>query len=442
MIRRNQKILNNVNVLTDVALIFVSYFIAIYIRFDIMNGYVSISLRDTKYVMAMFFYSIIVVMAYYCAGVYKSGRFKKVSSQSLLIIFINGVGAMLLFTILYYMRIQDFSRIALSLFALISTALVILKRATGKKILQYYRKAGFNQKHHVLIGDGGLAIQYAEDINAHPEYGVTIDGYVGEKNAEGLGNNLGNYSDIANILAAKAYDSVVVALEPDEIIYMRDIFAAADKEGIHIEMIPFCNDFIPAYPTIESIGKTKLINLRATPMDNLLAAACKRVMDIVGAIAILVLFSPLMLFTAIGVKLSSPGPIFFVQERIGKNKKPFKMLKFRSMRIDTDNEGWSTHKDDRRTKFGSFIRKYSIDELPQAINVLLGQMSLVGPRPELDKFAKMFSDEIRFFMVRQQAKPGMTGWAQINGYRGDTSIKLRVEHDIWYIENWSLGLDI
>ena len=150
-----------------------------------------------------------------------------------------------------------------------------------------------------------------------------------------------------------------------------------------------------------------------------------------------------MLLAAVGVKLSSPGPIIFRQKRVGLNKKPFYMYKFRSMRVNAASDtGWSTNSDPRKTRFGSFIRKFSIDELPQFFNVLKGDMSLVGPRPELPHFVDQFKEEIPLYMVKHQVRPGITGWAQVNGLRGDTSIKERIEHDVYYIENWSILLDI
>ena len=166
-------------------------------------------------------------------------------------------------------------------------------------------------------------------------------------------------------------------------------------------------------------------------------------MDIVGSLVLIVLSSPVMLLAAVGVKLSSPGPIIFRQKRVGLNKKPFYMYKFRSMRVNAASDtGWSTNSDPRKTRFGSFIRKFSIDELPQFFNVLKGDMSLVGPRPELPHFVDQFKEEIPLYMVKHQVRPGITGWAQVNGLRGDTSIKERIEHDVYYIENWSILLDI
>ena len=176
-------------------------------------------------------------------------------------------------------------------------------------------------------------------------------------------------------------------------------------------MVPFYSDYLPARPTIDVLDECKLINVRQTPFDNLLNAAVKRGLDIIGSLILIILTSPVMLVTAIGVKLSSPGPVIFRQERIGLNKKPFMMYKFRSMRVNVQQEtGWSTDCDPRKTHFGSFIRKFSLDELPQFFNVLKGDMSLVGPRPEVPYHVEHFKEEIPRYLVRQQVRPGCTGW--------------------------------
>ena len=171
----------------------------------------------------------------------------------------------------------------------------------------------------------------------------------------------------------------------------------------------------------------------------------KRAIDIFGAIVALILFSPIMLLTAILIKLTSPGPLIYCQERVGLHNRPFKMYKFRSMRVQDASEekkAWTTKNDPRVTPIGKFMRKTNIDELPQLFNILKGDMSLVGPRPERPFFVEKFREEIPRYMVKHQVRPGMTGWAQINGYRGDTSIKRRIEFDLYYIENWTVGLDI
>ena len=208
-----------------------------------------------------------------------------------------------------------------------------------------------------------------------------------------------------------------------------------------------CRKFIPLLAALirqdaQSAG-LPLINIRRVKLDDTAADLAKRVMDVVGSALLIVLTSPVMLLAAVGTRLSSPGPVIFRQERIGRDRKPFYMLKFRSMRVnDEQDSAWSTKQDDRRTKFGSFIRKCSLDELPQLWNVLRGDMSLVGPRPEIPRFVDQFKNEVPLYMVRHQVRPGITGWAQINGFRGDTPIKARVERDIFYIENWDFWFDM
>ena len=188
-----------------------------------------------------------------------------------------------------------------------------------------------------------------------------------------------------------------------------------------------------------------VINIRYVPLSNTFNAIIKRAVDIVGSLVCLVLFSPVMLVTAVLIKLTSPGPLIFKQERVGLHNQPFIMYKFRSREVQKANveqKGWTTRHDPRVTGIGKFIRRTSIDELPQLINVLKGEMSLIGPRPERPQFVEKFREEIPRYMIKHQVRPGMTGWAQVNGYRGDTSIRKRIEYDLYYIENWTLGLDI
>ena len=343
----------------------------------------------------------------------------------------------------YVLRVVDFSRLMLVLFWLISSTVVVLKRLSVRGVLSYYRRRGYNLKHVVIIGSGQLAYQYAQDIAQNPQLGYSVMGYIGDVRQSALGNYLGSYAQLERILEEKNPDEVVVALDPQDILIMPDIMMAADKEGVRLSLIPFFNDYIPKTPSIVSLGRTKLIDMRVTPLDDLGWAMVKRAMDIAGSLLLILVFSPVMLVVALGVKISSPGPILFRQERIGKNKKPFRMLKFRSMRVTgTENTGWSTNSDPRKTRFGSFIRKFSLDELPQFFNVLAGDMSLVGPRPEVPFHVRHFKEEVPLYLLRQQVRPGITGWAQVNGLRGDTSIEERVKYDLWYIENWNIWLDL
>ena len=238
-------------------------------------------------------------------------------------------------------------------------------------------------------------------------------------------------------------DEVVSAVDMNDYEHTPQIIDACEKAGSKLAIIPIYADYMSARPQFDDLNGIPLLNLRYIPLDNWFNAFCKRAMDIIGAGIILILSSPLMLFCAIGVKLSSPGPAIFRQVRIGLNKKPFIMYKFRSMRLNSrESVGWSSNDDARKTKFGSFIRKYSLDEFPQFWNVLKGDMSLVGPRPEVPYYVEIFREQVPLYMVKHQVRPGITGWAQVNGFRGDTSIEGRIDHDIYYIEHWTFWFDL
>ena len=443
MVKRNQSMLNALNLISDGVLTLLSYVCALWLRFEVLGGRQTLQLTSPRLVALIFGYCILIVLVYYALGLYGYGRLRRRREEGLCILLVNGLGTLGLMATFYVVRIVDFSRLMLVLFWLISSAAVILKRMLLRGALSYYRSHGYNLKHVIVIGSGHLARQYARDIRSNPQLGFSIMGYIGCERQDDLGKYLGDYTQVEAILEKNGPDEVIVALDPQDIAVMPDILAAADKEGVRLSLIPFFNDYIPRNPTITALGRTKLIDMRVTPLDDLGWAMVKRAMDIVISLCLIVLFSPVMLAVAVGVKLSSPGPVLFSQERIGRNKKPFKMLKFRSMRVTgTEDTGWSTNSDPRKTRFGSFIRKFSLDELPQFFNVLRGDMSIVGPRPEVPYHVRHFKEEVPLYLLRQQVRPGITGWAQVNGLRGDTSIEERVQYDLWYIENWSIGLDL
>ena len=248
---------------------------------------------------------------------------------------------------------------------------------------------------------------------------------------------------LARVLERHNPDEVIAAVDLEDYSFTPKIISECETAGVRLAIIPFYADYMPAHPQFDDLNGIPLLNIRRIPLDNFANAFIKRLVDIIGSAVLLVVCSPAFLFCTIGVLLSSPGPVLFRQQRVGRYKKPFNMLKFRSMRVnDTQDSAWSTQQDSRRTRFGSFIRKCSLDELPQFWNVLKGEMSLVGPRPEIPHFVDQFKDEIPLYMVRHQVRPGITGWAQVNGLRGDTPIKERVEYDIFYIENWDFWFDI
>ena len=256
---------------------------------------------------------------------------------------------------------------------------------------------------------------------------------------------IGTIDNLQAILDLNVLDEIVITLALKEYERLGEIVQICEKSGVHTKFVPDYFEVIPTIPYMEDVAGMPVINIRHVPLTELHNAILKRAMDIAGSLFGIVLFSPVMLAAAVAVKLTSPGPVIFKQERVGLHQKHFYMYKFRSMRLQTDEEEkkeWTTKHDPRVTRVGRIIRSTSIDEMPQFFNILKGDMSLVGPRPERPYFVEKFREEIPHYMIKHQVRPGLTGWAQVNGLRGDTSIEERIRYDLYYIENWTLGFDI
>ena len=442
MIKENQRTLNQINGLTDVLILFPCMILAYFIRFTLfrgMPGHIGLS----YYLMAVLCVSPLFWLLYGLMGLYDSFRAKNFLQEFSLLLRSNTIIFGILLAFFFAFKQFHLSRWTLFVFFALATITVAVKRWFLRRLLRSFREHGYNLKHVLLIGCGEQAQAYCRAVQNDRTLGFCVDSYLAPRDCLPGISYRGTYDALAHVLERAAPDEVVIALEADEYPYLQSIIASSEKNGVKMSLIPFYNKYMPSRPSIDEVGDVSLVNLRHIPLDNIGNAFLKRAVDIVGSLLLIVCTSPIMLFAALGVKLSSPGPILFKQERVGLNKKPFYMYKFRSMRVnDKQNTGWSTNSDPRKTKFGSFIRKFSIDELPQFFNVLMGDMSLVGPRPELPYFVNQFKESVPLYMVKHQVRPGITGWAQVNGFRGDTSIQGRIEHDIYYIENWTLLFDI
>lgn len=442
MIKENQRTLNQINGLTDVLILFPCMILAYFIRFTLfhgMPGHIGLS----YYLMTVLCVSPLFWLLYGLMGLYDSFRAKNFLREFSLLLRSNTIIFGILLAFFFAFKQFHLSRWTLFVFFALATITVAVKRWFLRRLLRSFREHGYNLKHVLLIGCGEQAQAYCRAVQNDRTLGFCVDSYLAPRDCLPGISYRGTYDALAHVLERAAPDEVVIALEADEYPYLQSIIASSEKNGVKMSLIPFYNKYMPSRPSIDEVGDVSLVNLRHIPLDNIGNAFLKRAVDIVGSLLLIVCTSPIMLFAALGVKLSSPGPILFKQERVGLNKKPFYMYKFRSMRVnDKQNTGWSTNSDPRKTKFGSFIRKFSIDELPQFFNVLMGDMSLVGPRPELPYFVNQFKESVPLYMVKHQVRPGITGWAQVNGFRGDTSIQGRIEHDIYYIENWTLLFDI
>ena len=433
MIQRNQSTLNFLNALADFLLVFFSYLFSAWFRLKVLNGWWENRGLSSPMILASLFYAAGLMLMLSLLGFYNSTRVKTLSWKLSTLYIGTTISIFIVTAYIFVFKIEDVSRGIIVIFYVLTLLLLGGKQVLTRYVLNQVRSGGYNIKHQLLVGTGRLSEQYQEDLGSEPELGIEVD------------ENIGAEADLDEMLCSLEHrpDEVVIALEPEEYVHITRHISACEKNGIRYFVIPFYNDMIPEHPVFENIGRTRLINMRANRLEQMGWAVVKRGFDIFFSALGLILLSPLLLFLALGVKLSSHGPVFFKQERVGYMQKTFLMLKFRSMVVnDRSDTAWSTGGDSRRTKFGAFLRRTSMDELPQLFNVLKGDMSLVGPRPELPFFVEKFREEIPLYMVKHQVKPGITGWAQVNGYRGDTSIKKRIELDLWYIENWSLLLDL
>lgn len=444
MIKENQQMLNRLHVLSDGAILYLTLPFAFWLRFYVLpGGYITVPL--SHYLILGLLLTAVQLFAYAAFGLYQSYRKSRLRQELERLWMASALIMAVLLSFLFVQHFIDFSRLTLIIWFFLSSGLLSGKRALLRRLLRHFRQLGYNQKHTLMIGGGEMARAYCDTVRRDRELGYTVMGYVSarpEKRMDGL-KRLGGYEDLGRILDKRQPDEAVCAIAPEDYGRMPEIISACEKAGTKLSIIPFYAKYMSSNPQFDELEGILLLNFRRIPLDNWANAFCKRAMDIIGSLALIILTSPVMLACAIGVKLSSPGPVIFKQERVGLHKKSFYMYKFRSMRVNSEQStAWSKDHDDRKTKFGSFMRKCSLDELPQFFNVLLGDMSLVGPRPEIPYHVERFKEDIPLYMVKHQVRPGITGWAQVNGLRGDTSIKARVEHDIYYIEHWSLLFDI
>lgn len=449
MIKDNQKHFNRLQVVLDGAVIIISYLIAWYIMISSVD-------RTTVGVLPVEIYMMVLVilvpsflLLYYGFNLYTPKRIQGRRLEGGNIIKANAIGGLAAMAALFWFEQGHVSRLVLGLFLILNVTLTFIERNLVRMVLMNVRRIGLNQKHIILVGYSRAAEEYIDRIAQNPQWGYKVMGILADNVPTGTlykkTEVLGQIESLSCILEDNNPDEIAITLGLGEYDKLERIVAMCEKSGVHTKFIPDYSNIIPTRPYTEDLLGLPVINIRHVPLSNTFNMMVKRVMDIFGSIFCIILFSPVMMITAILIKLTSPGPLIFTQERVGLHNQPFRMYKFRSMEVQSREEekkGWTVKNDPRVTKIGKIIRKTSIDELPQFFNVLKGDMSLVGPRPERPQFVEKFREEIPRYMIKHQVRPGITGWAQINGYRGNTSIKKRIEHDLYYIENWTVGLDV
>ena len=342
----------------------------------------------------------------------------------------------------------EVSRLVWTLHLALSVGLTCASRETVRLVMRRRIRAGLGVKRVLVAGAGELARQVADKILQHREFGYEIVGLVDDAaGGDTMGYRglplLGRIDDAGELIRQERIDQLYVALPLDQHVRMLDLIETANRDGIEVKVAPDLLHVIALRARLEDLDGVPIININDAPLqgfNNLV----KRAIDVAAATAALAVLAVPFAFISAIIRLTSPGPVFYRQERMGLDRRPFFVLKFRSMHTDAERDTgpvWTRDNDPRRTPVGRVLRRFSLDELPQLWNVLRGEMSLVGPRPERPFFVERFRDRVPQYMLRHKVKSGLTGWAQVNGWRGDTSIEKRIEHDLYYIENWSVGLD-
>lgn len=445
MIKSNQKILNMTLILLDGLLCVAAMVAAYFLRFSCYSGaHLGLGLYLRMLVVTVPVYALL----YHLLGLHESFRYKGFLTEAGKIIQANLLGLMFLQMLAFLGKEIHLSRMVLLLFFFLNTAASGVMRYLLRKVLRKMRSGGRNQKHFLIVGWNEMAEDLCKKLIGNKALGCYIDAYLGSGTPSQKLSFLpraGRIQDLEKYLACHTPDEVVLCLEYEQYPQLQHLLEVCEKYGVKSSLLPLYAQYLPSRLHIEEIEGIPLMNLRHIPLDEAFNRVLKRATDIVISLTGLVVLSPLLLAVALLVKVTSPGPVLYCQERVGLNRRPFLMYKFRSMRADDsgrDKTAWSTRTDDRRTPIGAFLRKFSIDELPQLYNVLRGDMSIVGPRPELPYFVDKFKEEVPMYMLKHLVRPGITGWAQVLGWRGDTSITQRIKCDLYYIENWSFLLDI
>lgn len=452
MIKDNQKYFNRLHVILDAVIVAASYMLAWYLKFagpfSVTDASVGVLPMRTYFEML---YVIVpgYLILYYNFNLYTPKRATVHKYEILNIFQANTVGLILMMAGWYFVAQVHFSRTMMAYFYVINILLTNINRSVIRALLQYFREKGYNLKYILLVGYSRAAEEYINRINANPQWGYVVRGILDNSVPRGTLYQgvkvVGTIDNLLYILPENKLDEIAITLSLKDYDSLEHIVDICEKSGVHTKFIPDYNSMFPSRPYTEDLMGLPVINIRYVPLTNTLNWVAKRVVDVIVALIGLVVSSPVMLISAIAIGCTSRGPIIFKQERIGLHNKPFRMYKFRTMKVQKasdEEKEWTTKDDSRVTKVGKFLRRTSIDELPQLFNILKGDMSVVGPRPERPQFVEKFKEEIPRYMVKHQVRPGLTGWAQINGYRGDTSIKRRIEYDIFYIENWTMSFDI
>ncbi|HXW06289.1 MAG TPA: undecaprenyl-phosphate glucose phosphotransferase [Vicinamibacterales bacterium] len=461
MMRRHNRLLVAFYVLSDALLAMVAFALAYVVRFH--SGFIPVWEGTPAldwHVALLPFLGALVPTAFHVQGLYRLRRgrsrvddFFAVFVGTILAVVIGIVGTLYYRT--YYLPndledqgVFEVSRLVWLIFIVLNIALTYASRELVRGALERRWRAGIGLKRVLIAGSGDLGRLVADKVLEHRELGFKVVGFLDDRGGDHIGYRglplLGALAEADEIIRREEIDHLYVALPLEEHVKMLGLVEATNREGVDVHVVPDLLQFIALRARLENLDGVPIISLNDVPLRGF-NSVLKRMLDVaISATALGILAVPFLLIAAL-VRRSSPGPIFYTQERMGLDGKAFQVLKFRSMyegAEDTSGPVWAREDDPRCTPVGRWLRRFDLDELPQFVNVLRGEMSIVGPRPERPYFVEQFKHRIPQYMLRHKVKAGITGWAQVNGWRGNTSLEKRIEYDLYYIENWSVGLDI
>jgi Undecaprenyl-phosphate glucose phosphotransferase len=447
MIKRRSQILCAWFVFWDLVLTSAAWVAAYYLRFE--SGWIPVykPMPDVQLCWRTLPLVILLsALAYHLTGQYVIHRLRRFREEVVSVIKGTALLSLLVMATIFFLHDPYESRVTMLVFGGLTTAAVLTARRASWFAIRRLRSQGYNQARAVIVGTSRVARKTAHALRHASWMGIKNVGFVEDRTSHWTGdlNVLGSIDDLPQLVHKYQIGHVFISLPLSRYHDARRVFDVLSRTIVEVRLVVDVPNLAGLSLTTTNLDGLPLIGLRESPHFGL-NLVVKRAMDIALATVGLVLVGPLMLLVAALVKLTSPGPVFYRQDRCGLNGKTFGMLKFRSMRVDAEQQTgavWARKDDPRRTALGAFLRKTNLDELPQLINVLKGDMSLVGPRPERPVFIQKFTRTIPNYMARHAVKAGITGWAQVNGWRGNTSLRKRIQYDLYYITHWTPWLDL
>lgn len=457
MIHERYRITAGIYFVSDIVATLGAFFAAWHLRFGTELVPYSHLPEFKMYLLLLPVILVLWPVVIYFHGLYQMRRNRSRVDEALTLFIALLLATILLSSMITWVKLPDpniaggvftYSRAFLGLFVFLNFSLIVAGRTVIRHQLRKLRASGRNLKRILVVGAGALGQEITRKIIAHRELGFDVVGYLDDDPGK-AGKHffgipvIGNLTDVDTMLSSRKIDQVMIALPLEAHKKMMQVLQSVARECVEVRMVPDILQFATLNATIEDLDGTPVINLSQVPLQGW-SSLVKRAMDIGIAGASAAVLLPFLPAISLAIWLEDKGPIFYRQERMGLDGNPFMILKFRSMRVDAESSSgpvWAIKDDPRRTRVGGFLRRWSLDELPQIWNVIRGEMAIVGPRPERPAFVREFKEKIPQYMIRHRVRSGITGWAQVHGWRGNTSIRKRIQYDIYYIENWSLGLD-